>query len=122
MINIIIIIIGKTTIILNYHYGRCIKHYRQFHFSHKTEKTINILKKVGVNDVKTNQILITPLVHSNTSSIINKSKAIWQRIINELKYYYNGLKLLCIETKIAFGLLRRIFNGYTLTRRERKQV
>jgi LETM1 and EF-hand domain-containing protein 1 len=42
--------------------------------------------------------------------------------VHELKHYYNGFKLLFIETKIAFRLLRQVLNGHTLTRRERRQV
>lgn len=47
---------------------------------------------------------------------------LWQRIVKELKHYYDGFKLLGFETKIAFGLLKKVLNGHTLTRRERKQV
>jgi LETM1 and EF-hand domain-containing protein 1 len=54
--------------------------------------------------------------------MIVKRKSLLQRIIHELKHYYNGSKLLFIETKIAFRLLREVLNGHTLTRRERKQV
>ena len=62
--------------------------------------------------------------NSTTSSelIVVKRKSIRERIVHELKHYYNGFKLLFIETKIAFRLFRRVLNGHTLTRRERKQV
>jgi LETM1 and EF-hand domain-containing protein 1 len=46
---------------------------------------------------------------------------LWQRIVKELKHYYDGFKLLGFETKIAFGLLKKVLAGHTLTRRERKQ-
>ena len=54
--------------------------------------------------------------------VVAKRKSIWERIVHELKHYYNGFKLLFIETKIAFRLLRQVLNGHTLTRRERRQV
>lgn len=54
--------------------------------------------------------------------VATKRKSLWQRIVHECKHYYNGFKLLFIETKIAFRLLRQVLNGHTLTRRERKQV
>ena len=65
------------------------------------------------------------IIRSDTSLIktsVSKCQAIWQRIIHESKYYYRGCKLLFVETKIAFRLGRQVFNGHTLTRRERKQV
>lgn len=47
---------------------------------------------------------------------------LWQRIVKELRHYYNGFKLLFLETKICYRLLKMVLNGHTLTRRERKQV
>ncbi|CAF2002580.1 unnamed protein product [Rotaria magnacalcarata] len=44
-----------------------------------------------------------------------------ERFITVLKHYYNGFKLLCIETTIAIRLLRQILDGHNLTRCERKQ-
>ncbi len=108
-----------------------------FNEQSNAEKAANLLENVGVNGRNAKHMLlspkrtsIVPIVHSNTSftttssstQTISKSKLIWQRIIHELKHYYNGFKLLFIETKTAFHLLHRILNGYTLTRRERKQV
>lgn len=67
---------------------------------------------------------LDPSSNPTTSSelIVVKRKSIRERIVHELKHYYNGFKLLFIETKIAFRLFRRVLNGHTLTRRERKQV
>ncbi len=69
---------------------------------------------------------IVPIIHSDTSLLStilsSKCQLFWQRIIHELKHYYHGCKLLFIETKIAFHLVRQMFNGHTLTRRQRKQV
>jgi hypothetical protein len=103
----------------------------------KIEKTVNLLKKDKVNEEKAKQTVSTllpsttvPIVRpdaalttttSNKSTII-KRKSFWQRIVHELKHYYNGFKLLFIETKIAFRLLTQVLQGHTLTRRERKQV
>lgn len=47
---------------------------------------------------------------------------LWQRIVKELKHYSDGFKLLYFETKIAYGLLKKVLRGETLTRRERRQV
>lgn len=59
---------------------------------------------------------------TSTELTIIKRKSIRERFVHECKHYYNGFKLLFIETKIAFRLFRRVLNGHTLTRRERKQV
>lgn len=64
--------------------------------------------------IRPDTALITPF--------LSKSQLIWQRIIHESKHYYRGCKLLSMETKIAFRLGWQVFNGHTLTRRERKQV
>ncbi|XP_076794417.1 mitochondrial proton/calcium exchanger protein isoform X2 [Arvicanthis niloticus] len=48
-------------------------------------------------------------------------KSLGQRILDELKHYYHGFRLLWIDTKIAARMLWRILNGHTLTRRERRQ-
>ncbi|XP_062963613.1 mitochondrial proton/calcium exchanger protein [Cynocephalus volans] len=48
-------------------------------------------------------------------------KSIGQKVLDELKHYYHGFRLLWIDTKIAARMLWRILNGHTLTRRERRQ-
>ena len=47
--------------------------------------------------------------------------SLWQRIVKELKHYYDGFRLLYLETKIAARLSRSVLQGHTLTRRERRQ-
>lgn len=47
---------------------------------------------------------------------------LWQRVVNECKHYYHGFKLLYFETKIAWRLMKKVLNGHSLTRRERRQV
>ena len=49
-------------------------------------------------------------------------KSLGQRVLDELKHYYHGFRLLWIDTKIAARMLWRILHGHTLTRRERRQV
>ncbi|XP_019408462.1 PREDICTED: LETM1 and EF-hand domain-containing protein 1, mitochondrial isoform X1 [Crocodylus porosus] len=48
-------------------------------------------------------------------------KSLGQRIVDELKHYYHGFRLLWIDTKIAARMLWRILHGTTLSRRERRQ-
>ncbi|ESO00379.1 hypothetical protein HELRODRAFT_130236, partial [Helobdella robusta] len=44
------------------------------------------------------------------------------RIINELKHYYHGFRLLFIDVRVAIRLIWSVLNGKTLMRRERKQL
>ena len=45
-------------------------------------------------------------------------KSIKQRVIDELIHYYHGFRLLFIDMKISVGLVWRVLNGATLSRRE----
>lgn len=59
-------------------------------------------------------------VYSPPAQVVVK-KSLGQKILDELKHYYHGFRLLWIDTKIAARMLWRILNGHTLTRRERRQ-
>ncbi|XP_010218383.1 PREDICTED: LETM1 and EF-hand domain-containing protein 1, mitochondrial [Tinamus guttatus] len=59
-------------------------------------------------------------VYSPTEVEVVK-KSLGQRIVDELKHYYHGFRLLWIDTKIAARMLWRILHGHTLSRRERRQ-
>ncbi|XP_067838918.1 mitochondrial proton/calcium exchanger protein isoform X1 [Heptranchias perlo] len=48
-------------------------------------------------------------------------KSLSQKIVDEVKHYYHGFRLLWIDTKIAGRMLWRILNGYALSRREHRQ-
>ncbi|XP_066236465.1 LETM1 domain-containing protein LETM2, mitochondrial isoform X1 [Saccopteryx leptura] len=45
-----------------------------------------------------------------------------QKIMGELKYYYNGFHLLWIDTKVAARMIWRLLHGQVLTRRERRRL
>lgn len=45
-------------------------------------------------------------------------KSLKERVKEELLHYYHGFKLFCMDTKISVGLMRRVLNGKSLTRRE----
>lgn len=49
-------------------------------------------------------------------------KALHQKIVDELKHYYNGFRLLGIDIKIAGRMVWRLLHGQLLTRRERRRV
>lgn len=123
----------------------CSTYFRSFHSSailldekSKLEKTVDLLKdKIEETKIKpppptipspiavvtpTDSTQITSPPPPASAPVVAKRKSLWERIVHELKHYYNGFKLLFIETKIAFRLLRQVLNGHTLTRRERRQV
>uniref|UniRef100_A0A8B9P0L0 Leucine zipper and EF-hand containing transmembrane protein 2 n=1 Tax=Apteryx owenii TaxID=8824 RepID=A0A8B9P0L0_APTOW len=49
-------------------------------------------------------------------------KSLRQKIVDELKHYYNGFHLLWIDTKVAARMLWRLLHGQVLTRRERRRL
>lgn len=49
-------------------------------------------------------------------------KSLYQRIVDELKHYYNGFRLLGIDTNIAGRMVWRLLHGQVLTRRERRRL
>ncbi|XP_074086041.1 mitochondrial proton/calcium exchanger protein isoform X2 [Macrotis lagotis] len=59
-------------------------------------------------------------VYSPTVEVPVK-KSLVQKVVDELKHYYHGFRLLWIDTKIAARTLWRILHGSTLSRRERRQ-
>ncbi|XP_078421732.1 LETM1 domain-containing protein LETM2, mitochondrial isoform X1 [Cetorhinus maximus] len=59
---------------------------------------------------------------SRTTEKVVVKKTWKQKIISELKHYYNGFRLLWIDTKVAARILSRLLYGYQLTRRERRRL
>ncbi|KAJ7999831.1 hypothetical protein DPEC_G00198490 [Dallia pectoralis] len=49
-------------------------------------------------------------------------KSIKQRVVDELKHYYHGFRLLGIDTKIAGRTVWQLLHGQQLTRRERRRL
>ena len=98
----------------------------------KAEKTANLLKSEAEDAQKpaektqVSKVVEKTLDKASTAikepSEEQKRLTLGQRVMKELRHYYNGFKLLYFETKIAFRLLKNVLNGHTLTRRERKQV
>ncbi|XP_035513719.1 LETM1 domain-containing protein LETM2, mitochondrial [Morone saxatilis] len=49
-------------------------------------------------------------------------KSLYQRVVDEMKHYYNGFRLLGIDIKIAGRMVWRLLHGQLLTRRERRRL
>ena len=88
--------------------------------SSKVEKTVNAMKdKIKESESK------SAAVSDKDKAVVKTvaKKTLWVRVKDECKHYYNGFKLLFIDTYIASKLLwKYVFTSQTLTRREHKQV
>lgn len=58
--------------------------------------------------------------HAQERAVVKKS--LYHRIMDELKHYYNGFRLLGIDINIAGRMVWRLLHGQILTRRERRRV
>uniref|UniRef100_A0A3Q3KGW8 Letm1 RBD domain-containing protein n=1 Tax=Monopterus albus TaxID=43700 RepID=A0A3Q3KGW8_MONAL len=70
--------------------------------------------KVWFQDIKQDD----PKV-SAAKAVVKKS--LYQKIVDELKHYYNGFRLLGIDIKIAGRMVWILLHGQVLTRRERRR-
>lgn len=53
---------------------------------------------------------------------VEKQKSLWEKVKHEANHYWDGTKLLGLESKISFKLLLKSAAGYELNRREHKQL
>ncbi|KAK0130702.1 Mitochondrial proton/calcium exchanger protein [Merluccius polli] len=60
-------------------------------------------------------------VYSPSTELGPARRTLGQRVVDEVKHYYHGFRLLWIDTTIAGRMLWRVLNGHTLSRRERRQ-
>lgn len=71
-------------------------------------------------DLKKEQKKLAAVQPSVTPMVAKPS--IGKRIMDELKHYYHGFRLLFIDIKISWNLLVRVLKGEMLSRREKKQL
>jgi LETM1 and EF-hand domain-containing protein 1, mitochondrial len=60
-----------------------------------------------------------PKLNESTEPILSRA---WKKVKYEAQHYWHGTKLLAKEVRISARLQRKILQGETLTRRERRQV
>uniref|UniRef100_A0A6P7GEP9 Mitochondrial proton/calcium exchanger protein n=1 Tax=Diabrotica virgifera virgifera TaxID=50390 RepID=A0A6P7GEP9_DIAVI len=77
--------------------------------SSKVEETVQELKKKQEEEQKVKTKEVTPVV---------VKKPLTTRVWEELVHYYHGFRLLFIDVKISSGLVWRVLNGKSLSRRE----
>uniref|UniRef100_A0A3P9K6W9 Leucine zipper-EF-hand containing transmembrane protein 2 n=1 Tax=Oryzias latipes TaxID=8090 RepID=A0A3P9K6W9_ORYLA len=63
-----------------------------------------------------------PSPNDSKDEKLDSRKSLYQRIVDELKHYYNGFRLLGIDIKIAGRMVWRLLHGQLLTRRERRRL
>lgn len=49
-------------------------------------------------------------------------KSLGQKVVDEIKHFYHGFRLLWIDTTVAARMVWRLLHGQVLTRRERRRV
>ncbi|XP_063065949.1 LETM1 domain-containing protein LETM2, mitochondrial isoform X2 [Engraulis encrasicolus] len=64
----------------------------------------------------------SPAATAAASSKAVVRKSLGQRFVDELRHYYDGFRLLGIDTKIAGRMVWRLLHGQLLTRRERRRL
>lgn len=88
----------------------------RLHDDSKVERSLRTLKD------KNKKLEEGGPVYSPTVDAEPVRRTIRQRVVDEVKHYYHGFRLLWIDTTIAVRMLWRVLNGHILSRRERRQV
>ncbi|XP_077587698.1 mitochondrial proton/calcium exchanger protein isoform X2 [Stigmatopora nigra] len=60
-------------------------------------------------------------VYSPSADVEPVRRTLGQRVLDEIKHYYHGFRLLFVDTGIAGRMLWQVLNGHALSRRERRQ-
>ncbi|XP_034531213.1 mitochondrial proton/calcium exchanger protein isoform X2 [Notolabrus celidotus] len=81
----------------------------------KVEKSLRSLKD------KSKKLEEGGPVYSPTLDAEPVRRTLRQWVVDEIKHYYHGFRLLWIDTTIAGRMLWRVLNGHPLSRRERRQ-
>ncbi|TKR93036.1 hypothetical protein L596_007569 [Steinernema carpocapsae] len=84
----------------------------------KVEETLQMLKE----DLKRQQEEDARRDKMLLSTKADAKPPLKTRIVNELKHYYHGFRLLALETKLSARYIWRLAHGASLTRRERQQL
>jgi LETM1 and EF-hand domain-containing protein 1 len=86
--------------------------------SSMVEESVLALK----NDLKIKEETKTADTQQQSLTAVVRNPSIGKRIVNEVKHYYHGFRLLFIDIKISWKFLWRLVKGDSLTRREKKQL
>lgn len=81
--------------------------------SSKVEETVNLLKGQAKDEAE---------AKDKETQLVPKKKPLTTRIMDELKHYYHGFRLLFVDINISRKLAMKALRGETLTRREHRLV
>ncbi|XP_063160675.1 mitochondrial proton/calcium exchanger protein isoform X2 [Candoia aspera] len=101
--------------------GPCLLTVRNWHSSPSRNDDSVIEKSLKSLKDKNKKLEEGGPVYSPTVEDTVVKKSIGQKIVDEVKHYYHGFRLLWIDSKIAARMLWQILHGSSLTRRERRQ-
>ncbi|XP_062994907.1 LETM1 domain-containing protein LETM2, mitochondrial isoform X2 [Elgaria multicarinata webbii] len=92
---------------------------RMFHTSAYWHQEVQDKPQPNQSTVKTDSALAKVPADQATDTA---KRSLRQKIVDELKHYYNGFHLLWIDTKVAARMVWRLLHGQVLTRRERRRL
>ena len=66
----------------------------------------------------------TTIVKDDATKVVDTSakKSLWIRFKDEVRHYYSGFKLLCLDVNVSSKIMWKIVRGKPLTRRESRQL
>lgn len=93
----------------------------------KVEQTVKALKEAAAEkaaeaELKASNEKLFVLEPVQEKALMLPKKKLWVRIVDEVKHYYHGFRLMSIDIRISMRLLWSLLNGKTLSRREHKQL
>lgn len=101
---------GSVVLVRQFHIGsRCLDK-EPAKASSKVEETVNLLKGKAKDEAESKEQQVVP------------KKPLSTRIMDEIKHYYHGFRLLFVDIYICRKLAMKALKGQTLTRREHRLV
>ncbi|XP_054258108.1 mitochondrial proton/calcium exchanger protein-like isoform X2 [Macrosteles quadrilineatus] len=86
--------------------------------SSKIEETTEAIKEKAKEVLTEKKSDVASAVPSVNKETVIVKKSIGQKIMDEVRHYYHGFKLLFIDIKVSSILVWKVLNGGTLSRRE----
>jgi len=95
--------------------------------SSKIEETVERLKekkKSEEPETSGKEATATTIVKDEATKVVDPSdkKSLWIRFKDEVRHYYSGFKLLCLDVNVSSKIMWKIVRGKPLTRRESRQL
>ena len=92
------------------------------YIEHQRKKRQTNQEKMQLIEEKLQEAFIYKPEKPKDALDVREKLSIKDKIMKEVMHYYDGFKLLYLDTKVAAKLLWRVLNGEVLLRREKRQV